>query len=141
MAKKQTRKSISVSRQTYDFVGAKAEAEGVAVSELTTRALRLMFPDLPAQVHASVPAGDPVRHYVIAATPAPPERPTISRATIDALAARRRMIGIAPGTRCANCIDSAATHVGRVDTTDWRGPLCDSCELPDDCKEIARFRP
>lgn len=41
MAKKQTRKSISVSRQTYDKLKAHCEQKNEAMSEVTTKALEM----------------------------------------------------------------------------------------------------
>jgi hypothetical protein len=150
VSKKQTRKSVSISRATYDVITQVAADEGIAVSELVTRALRLMIPTLPPQVHASLPPGDPVRFaqtpprprlFVSAATPVPPsEMPRNMKIEIAHAVAMRSRAGIADGTLCANCVDAKATHMGRIDLTDWRGPLCDGCELPSDCKEIARYR-
>jgi hypothetical protein len=164
MAKKQSRRSVSINRAVYDAAAARAAELGVTLSHFVTTAL--------AEQGVTVEAGwhvDPVRRekvgkpgptvyvaagkpgptvYVAAGKPGPtvyvaaatPEPPRVDRATLDMLAARRRIPGVPPGTACANCIDKPATHIGRVDTTDWRGPLCNACELPDDCKEIARFR-
>lgn len=53
MALKQSRRTFSVSRATYDVATEAARAEGIATSEWITRLVRAACPDLAPQIHAT----------------------------------------------------------------------------------------
>lgn len=124
MPKVQTRKSISLSRATYDAATAAAAREGIATAEWVTRLIRKACPELAEQRHASAPPL--VVLHVAAATPEPPPR---TRLELDRMAAERKRT-VKPGTFCANCIERKATHRGRIDLSGAIYDLCDECELP-----------
>lgn len=130
MAKKQTRRSISLSRETYEAAAKAAARDGVATSEWVTRLIQAACPDLGPQRHASAP--QPVVVHVPNATPEPPRHVPTPRHVLDRIAAERKLAvnGVRPGAFCRNCIDRPATHVGRIDLTGVTYELCDACELP-----------
>lgn len=146
MAKKQTRRTFSVSRSTYDAAMHAAAAAGVSCSEWVTELIRERVPDLlPKQTHMR-PDGNiarPVRLDLITgdsfdrgevAHVAPQSRSLPARAELDEMAAKRKLAAadIPPGTLCANCVEAPATHRGRIDLSGQTYALCDDCELPDE---------
>ena len=71
MAKKQTRRTFSVSRATYDAAVEAAARAGVSASEWVTNLIRAACPELPPQIHGSAsrhvqpaPAMDAFREVV-----------------------------------------------------------------------------
>lgn len=115
MAKKQTRRTFSVSRETYEAAKVAAAREGVATAQWVTNLIRMACPELPPQMHAGV------RPMVLRVPDAPKPAP-VHRMT----AAEVRSV-LGPQVACANCIDKPATHRGHIDR---HGPiynLCDDC--------------
>jgi hypothetical protein len=145
MALKQTRRSISVSRAMYE-AGVKLAAErGMSLSHLTELALQAAGVPAAPKSHVAARPVEPPRLvvHVPNATHEPPKAtvtPLVPRATFAAMATKARLGGFPPGTSCANCIDAPATHVGRVDNSGKTYPICNACELPDDAKEISRYK-
>jgi hypothetical protein len=147
MAKTQTRRSISVSRAMYEAATKLAAERGMSLSHLTELALQAAGVPAAPKSHVAARPVEPPRLvvHVPNATHEPPKRtatvtPLVPRATFAAMATKARLAGFPPGTSCANCIDAPATHVGKVDKSSNTYPLCNACELPDDAKEISRFR-
>lgn len=143
MTLKQTRRTVSLSKATYDAATAAAAREGIATAEWVTRLIRKACPELPEQLHASraedraAASAQAWKNRRASVTPPPvvlrataPSPPT--RLDLDRMAAERRLrsAGIPPGTYCANCIDRRATHRGRIDLSGVIYDLCDACELP-----------
>lgn len=137
MAKKQTRRALSVSRETYDTAKQAAARDGVTASEWITRLVRAACPELGPQLHTH--RAPRVVVHVPNATHEPPRRVPAPRHVLDRIAADRKLVlnGVRPGALCANCIEAPATHRGRVDLSGRLYPICDGCELPVDAKESA----
>lgn len=87
VAKKQTRRSVSLSRATYDVAMTAAAEAGMPMSEWVTSLIRQARPELPPQIHAR-PAAEP-----------PPKKPLLAMTREDVERA------LAPHVRVA-----AATH-------------------------------
>lgn len=143
MAKKQTRRTVSLSRATYDAATEAAARAGVATSEWVTNLIRAACPELQPQRHASAQPATPewtmdtfraaidakrgvtVRKMTDEARQLPP------RADLDALAAKRKLTarhdGIAPGTLCAICVEDPATHREQIDADGPLYAICDGC--------------
>lgn len=138
MARKQSRRCVSFNRDVYAAMMRSATEAGMSCSEWITQMVRERVPTLPQQKHVdpvarSVRTIEPPapRVFVACATPVPPhEMPRNTKLEIATAEALRRRAGIAAGTLCANCVDARATHMGRVDLTGTKFPLCDACELP-----------
>jgi ribosomal 50S subunit-associated protein YjgA (DUF615 family) len=56
MAKKQTRRSVSLNRDVYDIAMSEAEQQGVSLSHYVENCIREKVPDLPETTHAKIEA-------------------------------------------------------------------------------------
>lgn len=167
MAKKQSRKSVSLACGVYVVAAEHAAARAISVSQLIEDALAAYGIPVPRGVHLDKATrsyvranGKPVAYQPLATRSVPlsqvtgdsfdrgetcaaPERP--SRAEIEATRRAYQAANPSPpkppaGTCCANCIDSAATCRGRVDVEGPEYWLCSDCVLPADRVEDGRGR-
>jgi hypothetical protein len=137
VAKRQTRKSLSLNREIYTAAMKAAADDGLSCSDWVTRLIRTAIPGLPETVHLSLDKREYVRPARVASAPIAVSLPlprALPRASKPHLmtAAEVRGVLIRPGTRCANCLEKPATHRGRVDRSGRVFALCDDCELPSD---------
>jgi hypothetical protein len=126
VAKVQTRRSVSLSRATYDAIMQAAHAAGLSASEWLTQLIRVQCSSLPPQAHRGPKFPEPVVVHVAAATPEPPRRPTPVPVSPQPVVPPV----VPPGRLCANCVEAPATHMGFVDRTGQKYAICDRCELP-----------
>jgi len=123
MAKKQTRRTVSLSRETHDTAAKAATAAGMPMSEWVTRLIATACPDLPPQSH--------VRALIRHEPPASKPLLAMTRADVEAVLAPRIVVTAAtpapPGPKKPN---KTCAHCGKRpgDTFDEDGyAICTTC--------------
>lgn len=105
MAKKQTRRSISVSRATYDRLKAFCEANGISMSQFVENRVG------DALSHDAPPSGRPVTVMVSPPTPAPAPVAAVAAPTVAAPSSVRNSEPLARPAQTSAPLTSAAARI------------------------------